>query len=114
MAVTINQIQRALEQTGGFQSRAAKKLRITDSALCQRIKKSKLLQTLLYMIKESNLDLAEDELIKKIKKGNLGAICFYLKCQGKKRGYIERQEIDDVTINRQPFVLKGLNINEVD
>lgn len=44
-------------------------------------------------IKEEALDYAETALLKKIKEGNIAAIIFYLKTQGKARGYIERQEI---------------------
>ena len=38
------------------------------------------------------LDFAESQLHKQIKEGNTAATIFFLKTQGKKRGYIERQE----------------------
>jgi hypothetical protein len=44
--------------------------------------------------KEATLDLAESKLMSLVSKEDLGAICFYLKTQGKRRGYIERQELD--------------------
>jgi len=40
-----------------------------------------------------SLDFAESKLYKLIKEGNPAATIFYLKTRGKKRGYIERQEI---------------------
>jgi len=36
---------------------------------------------------------AESELMKLIKEGNVAATIFFLKTQGKKRGYVERQEV---------------------
>jgi len=93
MPATIKQIEKALENAGGFQSHAAKQLGITQQAVNDRIKKSPYLQAKLHSIRESYLDLAEIELLKLMKEGNLGALCFYLKCQGKHRGYIERTEV---------------------
>jgi len=90
MKVTVAQIEKALRQSGGFVSLAAKKLGVTHQAVSKRIKKNKKLQKVLEEIQESYLDLAEAELIKKIKSGDLGALCFYLKCKGKSRGYIEK------------------------
>jgi len=91
---TLAECEIALEKAGGFISRAAKMLNITTGALSRRIKRSKKLQELKAEIDERYLDLAESKLINKINKEDLGAICFYLKCRGKERGYIEKQIID--------------------
>lgn len=44
-------------------------------------------------VAESNIDLAEDSLMQQIKDGNPTSTIFYLKTKGKKRGYIETQEL---------------------
>ena len=54
-------------------------------------------------IKNIALDFVESKLIGKIKEGDIVAILFYLKTQGKKRGYVERVE-NEVTI-QQPVVI---------
>ena len=43
-------------------------------------------------LKNVSLDFAEGKLMQEINKNNITAIIFYLKCQGKKRGYIDRPE----------------------
>ena len=40
------------------------------------------------------LDFVESQLHKQIKEGSTAATIFYLKCKGKKRGYVEKQEIE--------------------
>jgi len=44
-------------------------------------------------VSEILLDFAEAKLYDQIKNGNTTAIIFFLKTRGKKRGYVERQEI---------------------
>ena len=44
-------------------------------------------------IEEAAVDFAETNLYKLIKNGNPSATIFYLKTKGKKRGYVETQEI---------------------
>ena len=47
--------------------------------------------------RESALDEAESELMKLIRAGNLTAIIFFLKTQGKSRGYSERSDFGHAT-----------------
>jgi hypothetical protein len=61
--------------------------------------------------RESLIDDAESELQKQMFKGNITALIFFLKTQGKTRGYVERQELtgkdgDDLAIR---FVWKDGN-----
>jgi hypothetical protein len=44
--------------------------------------------------KDTGLDLAETKLMQAINEGNTAELLFFLKTQGKQRGYIERSEID--------------------
>ena len=41
-----------------------------------------------------NLDLAEKQLRQKIKEGDMGAIKYLLSTKGKKRGYVEKTEVE--------------------
>lgn len=56
-------------------------------------------------IKESLIDRAESALQTLISEGNVPAVLFFLKTQGKKRGYMERTETD-VTSGGQPIVFE--------
>jgi len=47
-------------------------------------------------VREGLIDFAEHQLLSNIKDGRTAEILFYLKTKGKKRGYIERQEVDTV------------------
>jgi len=93
MKTTIQQVAEALKNTGGFISQAARQLNISQSAVSQRIIKSRKLQQIKKEIEESYLDLAESKLITKIKNNENGAIFFYLKRKGKDRGYVEAKEV---------------------
>ena len=87
------EIIRVLKAKQGLISLAAKSLRITHECLNTRVRQSKKLQETLALINEANLDLSESTLYTMIKQKNLGAICFHLKCKGKHRGWVERQEV---------------------
>ena len=47
-------------------------------------------------VQDSLLDLAESKLLENIENNENTAIIFYLKTKGKKRGYIEKQELEVV------------------
>lgn len=58
------------------------------------IQNNETLQTVLANTREGMLDNAESSLTAQVLKGNLTAIIFFLKTQGRKRGYVERQQIE--------------------
>jgi hypothetical protein len=69
-------------------------------------------------IQELTIDFAESQLFKSIQNGSDTATIFYLKCKGKKRGYIDRAEMDVTTngkdINNITFtVANNQTIDEV-
>ena len=47
---------------------------------------------------ESVLDLAEVKLIENIEDGDMGAIKYMLSTKGKKRGYVEKQQVEQQSI----------------
>ena len=109
MALSIKQIEEALKLTGGFVTKAAERLGVTSQAISMRIKRSPQLQAIKDEIEKSWLDKAESKLMDQIESGNLGAICFYLKCKGKSRGYIEK-EIEKPVIDNSEFLKKVMEL----
>ncbi|MDR1021167.1 MAG: hypothetical protein LBL73_10450 [Synergistaceae bacterium] len=85
---------------------AGRKISISRSAISQRIKNNAKLQSVHDEAVEGMLDFAEDKLFQKIADGDMTAIIFYLKCKGKRRGYIERQAVELSGINGAPI---GIN-----
>ena len=58
--------------------------------------------------KQGLIDFAESKLVEMMKGGNPTALIFFLKCKGKDRGWIERQEIQQEVIEKLPshFVIE--------
>jgi len=56
------------------------------------------------------LDLAESKLHEEILGGNTAAIIFFLKTKGKRRGYVEKQEVE-TTIKQPDF--SGISTDEL-
>ena len=92
------QVVAALQQSGGIMAHAARKLGLDRSTLHTRIHNSQSLMDAMVEAKETNLDVAETKLMKAVNDGELAAIFFYLKTQGKRRGYIERHEFDHIDV----------------
>lgn len=93
MALTVEQIEHAIKQTAGNVAQAAKALGVSRSTVNRRITESATLKQLLEDTREELVDVAESALRREVLNGNITAIIFTLKTQGKRRGYVERTEV---------------------
>ena len=83
----------ALEKSLGIVTTACKNVNIHRDTYYEWLKKDKDFKKKVKELENVALDFAESQLHKQIAKGNPLSTMFYLKCKGKKRGYIEQQEV---------------------
>ena len=83
----------AIQASNGLLTLAAKKAGVGYTTIWRYTQDYPSVKQAVIEAKEKMLDFAEGKLYEKIKEGDNAAIIFYLKTQGKKRGYIERQEV---------------------
>lgn len=95
----------ALEKSLGVVTTAVKQVGIARSTFYEWMKDPEF-KAEVDSIQDIALDFAESQLHQQIKGGNTAATIFYLKTKGKRRGYVERQEItgaeglpNDIRIN---------------
>ena len=113
MPVSDTQVEEALYKSCGIISAAAKILGIGRVGLSKRIKGNEALKEVLESFRESNVDMAETILFKRMRWANqmstedketgevavppstedIKIVLSYLKLQGKHRGYTERHEL---------------------
>jgi len=98
----------ALEQSLGVVTTACKKVGIGRTTHYLWMNEDKEYKKQVEAVGDVALDFAESQLHKQIKEGSTAATIFLLKTKGKKRGYIERQEI------QQETTFKSLDINLVE
>jgi predicted transcriptional regulator len=89
---SLDEVAQALRAAEGIISNAAQRLGVTRQAVQQRISRHPTLQAIRDESREGVTDLAESQLIEAIRRGEAWSICFYLKTQGRDRGYVERTE----------------------
>lgn len=85
-------IESSIVKAFGNLSTAAKSLQVERATLYRWIEQEGL-EEAVQEGRNRRLDFAESMLDKGMQEGNMTAIIFYLKTQGKSRGYIERQEV---------------------
>ena len=98
-----NNIVNAMINTFGNVSEVCKQMNISRQTFYNYYNNDLEFKEQIDDIKNIALDFVESKLIGKIKEGDIVAILFYLKTQGKKRGYVERVE-NEITI-QQPVVI---------
>ena len=90
---TAARIIAAISESNGLLTLAAKKAGIGYSTVWRYTQDFPTVKQSVTEAKERMLDFAEGKLYEKIKSGDNAAIIFFLKTQGKKRGYVERSEV---------------------
>jgi hypothetical protein len=83
----------ALQKTLGVVTTACKTADVGRTQFYEWLKTDKDFKAEVDAVKDIALDFAESQLHKQIQEGNTTATIFYLKTQGKRRGYVERQEV---------------------
>ncbi len=89
---TCARIIKAIKESSGLLTLAAAKSGMGYRTVCRYVAEFPSVKEAAQDAHERMLDFAEGKLYEKIKGGDNACIIFYLKTQGKARGYIERQE----------------------
>ena len=89
----IEQLIADIHQYKGNLSAVARHYRVERITIYRWMKDSAKCQQALEDARETMLDNAESVLYKKVLDGSTPELLFFLKSQGKKRGYVERQEV---------------------
>jgi hypothetical protein len=84
----------ALEKSLGVVTSAAKAVGVGRTTHYLWMQEDKEYKAAVDELSDVAIDFAESQLHKQIKEGNSTATIFFLKTKGKKRGYVERQEVD--------------------
>jgi hypothetical protein len=102
----------ALEKSLGVVTTACKIVGVGRTTFYEWLKDDEEFAKQVDDIQNIALDYAESQLHKQIGDGSTAATIFYLKTKGKKRGYIERQEItgaDGMPTNFQIEIIESQN-----
>lgn len=86
-SIPIDQIEALLTTNMGNVSAVAKSLKVSRSTLYARIKASPRLERVIADQRETLLDVAESVLAQKVMAGDNDLLKFFLRTQGKRRGY---------------------------
>jgi hypothetical protein len=84
----------ALEKSLGVVTSACKSVNIARQTHYRWLQEDAEYKAAVDELSDVAIDFAESQLHKQIKDGNTSATIFFLKTKGKKRGYVERQEIE--------------------
>ena len=102
----------ALENSLGVVTVACKQVDIPRSTYYKWLKEDEDFARAVKDIENIALDFGESQLHSQMKDGNTSATIFFLKTKGKKRGYVERSELD-LTSGDEPIKI-NVNIKGVE
>ncbi len=90
---TQEQMIKALEESRGLIAPAARALGCSRDTIRTYLEEYTAVAQAKLDQREAVTDMAENSLYEAIRRGEAWAICFYLKCMAKDRGYVEKAEI---------------------
>jgi hypothetical protein len=111
--VTDAAIIEALRSSGGVVSVAAQLLGVAPSTIRMRTSKDPVLKAAWLEVRDEALDLAEAKLLQAIRDGDMRATMFFLKTQGRSRGYGHKVEAS-VTVRDHGPDVSGLSDEKLD
>lgn len=92
--ISVADIEPLVSEYKGNVAAIARKLGVNRSTVWARVQESPNLKAALEDARETMLDNAESKLYANVLDGDTTSLIFFLKTQGRSRGYIEKQEID--------------------
>ena len=107
---TAAQVIDAIQQTKGMLTLAAKRLGCAPDTIYRYVREYPTVAAALKIEREAVTDMAELALYKAIQAGEGWATCFYLKTQGRGRGYVERTEVEH---SGAIGIVKGYTVRDV-
>ena len=90
---TQEQMIKALEESKGLVAPAARALGCSRDTIRSYLEEYSAVAQAKLDQREAVTDMAENSLYEAIRRGEAWAVCFYLKCMAKDRGYVERAEL---------------------
>jgi hypothetical protein len=90
---TQEEMIKALEESKGLIAPAARALGCSRDTIRSYLEEYTAVRQAKLDQREAVTDMAENSLYEAIRRGEAWAVCFYLKCMAKNRGYIERAEL---------------------
>ncbi len=91
--LTVKRVAPLIDEYHGNISAIARKLAVSRNTLYSLINKTHSLKLALKEAREKMVDNVESTLYSKALDGDTACMIFFLKTQGKERGYVERQEV---------------------
>jgi hypothetical protein len=91
--LTAEAVTAAIRDMNGNISAVAKRLGVCRQTVYSYIERHPSVKDVLAEARETMIDNAESALYRAVLNGEAWAVCFFLKTQGKSRGYVERQEV---------------------
>jgi AcrR family transcriptional regulator len=97
MKVSNSVLEELIVKHKGFVTQICKAAGISRQTFYNRIEKNDKLKAKLDASREEIIDFAESKLLELIREKHYPSIRFYLETQGKSKGYVVRQEVDQNT-----------------